>query len=161
MSKIVVDLEDRSNDSETVPLSAYEQRRDGGRFLKVLGIFAGIVASFLLIAAVGGFFYWRHLQTTPQYSLALLVDAARRDDQAAVDKYVDTDAVVDDFVPQITDKAVELYGRGLSPVVLKRIAIFAAPVLPTVKVRARAELPRLLRERKELELKTLRFFFRT
>ena len=53
---------------------------------------------------VVGFFYWQSIKTTPQYSLALLVDAARRDDQAEIDKLVNVDAVVDDFVPQITDK---------------------------------------------------------
>ena len=28
------------------------------------------------IAAIASYFYWQHLKTTPQYSLALIVDAA-------------------------------------------------------------------------------------
>jgi len=100
-----------------------------------------------VIGAVGGFFYWQSLKTTPQYSLALLVDAARRDDQAEIDKLVNVDAVVDDFVPQITDKAVELYGRGLAPSVINKLAVAVSPYLPAVKKRAKAEVPGLIREK--------------
>jgi hypothetical protein len=116
-------------------------------FLKILKIFALLLILFLLVGAVGGYFYWRNLQTTPQYSLALLVDAARRGDQAAIDKLVDTDAVVDDFMPQITGKAVELYGRGLAPATIQKMAQVAAPFLSAVKGRARAEVPVLIREK--------------
>ncbi len=115
--------------------------------LKILKILGGLLILFLVIGAIGGYFYWRNLQTTPQYSLALLVDAARRDDQAAVDKLVDTNAVVDDFMPQITGKAVELYGRGLAPATIQKVAQVAAPFLPAVKQRARAEVPVLIREK--------------
>ncbi|MEJ7701791.1 MAG: hypothetical protein WKF71_19420 [Pyrinomonadaceae bacterium] len=84
---------------------------------------------------------------TPQYSLALLVDAARRDDQAAIDDLVDTNAVIEDFVPQITDKAIELYGRNVPPQTIARVAQVAAPIMPAIKVRARAEIPGLIREK--------------
>lgn len=116
-------------------------------FLKILKIFAALVAVILLIGGIGGFFYWQNLKKTPQYSLALLVDAARRDDQAAVDQLVDTDAIVDDFMPQITNKAVELYGRGLAPATIQKIAQVAVPLMPAIKQRARAEVPNLIREK--------------
>lgn len=116
-------------------------------FLKILKIFGGLLILFLVIGAVGGYFYWRNLQTKPQYSLALLVDAARRGDEAAIDKLVDTDAVVDDFIPQITGKAIELYGRGLAPATIQKVAQVAAPFLPAVKQRARAEVPVLIRQK--------------
>jgi len=41
------------------------------RFLKI-GL--AIIASFAIVAGVGFFAYWQYLKTTPQYSLALLVD---------------------------------------------------------------------------------------
>ncbi|MBC7901300.1 MAG: hypothetical protein H7070_14745, partial [Saprospiraceae bacterium] len=66
-----------------------------------------------------------------------------------IDELVDSDAVVDDFLPQITAKAVELYGRGQPPQVIARIAQIAAPVLPAVKDRARGELPRAIRQKTE------------
>ncbi len=118
-----------------------------GGFRKFLKIFAAIIGLILIAGALGGYFYWRNLKQTPQYSLALLVDAARRDDQKAVDELVDTDAVVDDFMPQITDKAIELYGRGVAPATIQKIAQVAAPLMPAIKQRARSEVPNLIREK--------------
>lgn len=107
-------------------------------------LFVGIIG-----LGVAGFLYWQSLKGTPQYSLALLVDAARRDDQAAVGELVDTDAVVDDLMPQIMDKAVELYGRGLPPAVIAKVSSVAQPLMPAVKERAKAELPKLIRDKTE------------
>ena len=98
-------------------------------------------------AAVGGYVYWRSLAASPQYSLALMIDAAREGDDGRVNEFIDFDSVVEDFVPQVTDQAIELYGRGLPPEVVKRAAQVAAPLLPLVKSRARAEIPELLRDR--------------
>lgn len=106
-----------------------------------------VVLGLVLVAGVGAFFYYESLKSTPQYSLALLVDAAKRDDRSEIATLVNIDAVVDDFVPQITNKAVELYGRGQPPEVLRKVAKLALPLLPAVKERARAELPRVIRER--------------
>ena len=118
-----------------------------GIFVKVLKILAGLILLFVIVGAIGGFFYWRHLKTTPQYSLALLIDSARQDNQEKVDELVDTDAVVDDFLPQIIDKAIELYGRSLPQDVLKKVARVAQPLMPAVKERARDELPNLIRQK--------------
>jgi hypothetical protein len=153
MSKFVVNLNESPKDSPPTAVAAQtftenqNAARKPGVFLKILKIFGVALILFLVISAASGYFYWRNLKTTPQYSLALLVDAARRGDQAAVDKLVDTDAVVDDFMPQITGKAVELYGRGLAPATIQKITKVAAPFLPAVKQRARAEVPALIREK--------------
>ncbi len=120
-----------------------------GKLRKVLftaGVTAGVV---LVIAAVAGWFYWESMKQTPQYSLALLIEAARNNDQNATDELVDVGAVVDDFMPQITSKAVDLYGRGLPNETIARIATVAAPLLPAVKDRGRDELPNVIRERTE------------
>ncbi len=106
-----------------------------------------VLLGLVLVAGVAALLYYQSLRSTPQYSLALLVDAAKRDDKAEIAKLVDIDGVVDDFVPQITNKAVELYGRGQPPEVLKNVARLALPLLPAVKERARAELPRVIRDR--------------
>jgi hypothetical protein len=113
-------------------------------------VITGLV--FLAIAAIAAIslmIYYEGLRETPQYSLALLVDAAKRDDTARIDALIDIDGVVDDFVPQITGKAIELYGRGQPPQVLSKIQDMAKPLLPAVKDRARAELPRVIRDRTE------------
>lgn len=103
----------------------------------------------VLVAVAGGAIYYRTLKNTPQYSLALLVDAAKRDDKAEIDGLVDINTLVDGFMPQITDKAVELYGRGLPPQTLQKVATLAQPLMPAVKERARAELPKAIRSRSE------------
>jgi hypothetical protein len=149
MSKFVVDLNEKSAPDKTnaPAFGDYQKPKKRSAFLKIVGVLAALLAVVLLAGAIGGYFYWKSFEDTPQYSLALLIDAARRDDQAAVDQLVDTNAVVDDFMPQITEKAVELYGRGLPPQTLNKVAQVAAPVLPAVKERARAELPRVIREK--------------
>jgi len=111
-------------------------------------IFIALIA-LLAISCSAGFFYWRSLKSTPQYSLALLVDAARRDDKAEVGRLVDIDKVVDDFMPQIMSSAVEMYGRGLPPETITSLSVVAQPILPALKDRARNELPRVIRERTE------------
>lgn len=157
MSKFVVELNETQ---KTAPTNAPENPvadapestnlqppKKRSRLLKVLGALGIFLVFIVLAGAVGGYFYWQHLKKTPQYSLALLVDAARRDDQKAVDELVDTDAVVDDFLPQITNKAVELYGRNLPPATIAKIEQVAAPLLPAIKIRARAEVAGLIRDK--------------
>jgi len=153
MSKFVVDLgEQKAVDTGDGGASSprfgdYRQPQRQSVFLKILKIFGVAILFVGVIATVGGYLYWQNLKKTPQYSLALLVDAARRDDQAAVDQWVDTSAVVDDFVPQITDKAIELYGRNVPPQTIARVAQVAAPIIPAIKERARAEIPALIRDK--------------
>ena len=111
-------------------------------------IFIAMIA-LLVMSCSAGFIYWRSMKQTPQYSLALLVDAARRDDKAAVGGLVEIDKVVDDFVPQIMSSAVEMYGRGLAPAVISNLTVVAQPIMPALKDRARNELPRVIRDRTE------------
>lgn len=106
-----------------------------------------VVLGLIAVGGIGFLIYYQSLKDTPQYSLALLVHAAKRDDRGQVNSLVNTDAVVEDFVPQITNKAVEMYGRGQPPEVLRKVARLALPLLPAVKERAKAELPRVIRER--------------
>jgi hypothetical protein len=122
-------------------------KKKRSRVGKVLGVLGILLLAFLLVAGIGGYFYWQSVKATPQYSLALLVDAARRDDNQQIAQLVDTEAVVDSFVPQITDKAVELYGRNLPPAQIAKVKESAAPIMPAIKQRAKEELPRVIREK--------------
>lgn len=114
------------------------------KFLKTTGI---VLLVFLIVGGIGGFFYWQSVKKSPSYSLAMLVDGARRDDQAQVEQYVDMEAVIENFMPQVTSKAVELYGRNLSPQVIARVEEAAAPAIPIIKQRAKTELPQVIREK--------------
>ena len=146
MSSFRVDLDEPPKGKfENGPMFAVGRspKRPGRPFV----VASGVLAAIVLLAGFGCFLYWQNLKTTPQYSLALILDAAKRDDTATIDSLVDIDAIVEDFLPQVTNKAVELYGRGQPPEVLKKVARLALPLMPAVKDRARAELPHVIRER--------------
>ena len=121
------------------------RRRGVWRTVAVTALLTALTVS--LLGGLGFYVYWQRLRSTPQYSLALIVDAAKRNDDESVNELVDIDSVVDDFLPQITGKAVELYGRGLPPDIIGRVARIAAPVMPAVKDRAREELPGAIRHK--------------
>jgi len=124
--------------------------RSRGR--KIFVYFIAILLIIIVAGCAAGFIYWRNLQKTPQYSIALIVDAARNNDERTSNELIDIDSVVDDFVPQIVAKATELYGRGLPPELLAKAEIAAAPLMPAVKERARAEIPKVIRAKtKQLE----------
>jgi hypothetical protein len=115
--------------------------------MRVFRIALLVVEATAVVVGTSCYLYWRSYRSTPQYSLALLIEAARQDDRKAVGELVDIDLVVDDFVPQITGSAAEMYGRGLSEQTMRNLSKVATPILPAVKDRARAELPRVIRER--------------
>lgn len=150
MSQFTIDLDEPDDEVTTVETSLPEsvsepvpvKRR--GSWLKRIGVALLILA---VVGAAGGFFYWQRLKSTPQYSLALLVDAARRDDQEQMDRLVDTDSVVDSFLPQVIGKAVELYGKNTPPQAVNALTAMADKFKPAIKRRAREEVPRVIREK--------------
>ncbi len=119
---------------------------------RIFGYFAAILLVIIVAGSVVGYLYWRSLVKTPQYSIALIVDAARNNDEKTANELIDIDSVVEDFLPQIVAKAVELYGRGLPPQMLAKAELAAAPLMPAVKERARSEIPKVIRSKtKQLE----------
>lgn len=140
-------LDTANADTEAPGFGGYIEHVKPSRRRKLLLIIAGCLAVLIVVTSLAGYLYWQSFKNTPQYSLALLVDAARRDDQGEVDRIVAIDSVVDEFIPQITDKAIELYGRGLPPKTIARVARVATPVMPALKQRARAQLPNLIRKK--------------
>jgi nitrate reductase NapE component len=152
MSKMTINMpEEMAAPERGVPqFASVEPPRKKSRWRKFfLGVLAVLFAASL-IAAVGGYFYWQSYKKTPAYALALVVDAARRDDQAAVERLIDADKVVENFLPQITEKAIDLYGRGLPPAIVQKVSKLATPMLPAVGARAKRELPALIREKTKI-----------
>src|SRR5260370_13574096 len=77
------------------------RERRSGRAGRVLGFIAIILAVVIIGALAGGYFWWRHYQSRPAYSLALLVDAVQRSDGAEIDRLLDLDKITTDFVTQV------------------------------------------------------------
>ena len=92
----------------STPTPAKPPRRR--RRLALLLCFALVAAA---AAAAGG---WLYFQTTPAYTLALLADAAQRDDAAAFDSFVDADQVADGFVRQAVQGVAGQQAAGLAAV---------------------------------------------
>ena len=63
-----------------------------------------LLIMFVVGVAGGGYLWWHHYQSSPAYSLALLVDSSQRNDTAAVDGLLDTDKVTADFVSQVRQR---------------------------------------------------------
>jgi len=112
--------------------------------LKIVLIMLG---SAIVIAGGAFLLYYQSLKKTPQYSLALLIDAARRDDKEQFAQLIDTDAVVDDFIGQVMDKAIDMYGRGVPQVVIDKARSLTGPILPVIKSQAHDRLAAAIKVR--------------
>jgi len=76
--------------------------KKGSRGLgRLLLIIAAVLFLLVGAAAVGGYLWWRHYQGSPAYSLAVLADAAQRNDTATIDTILDTGKVTEGFVSQV------------------------------------------------------------
>jgi hypothetical protein len=142
-------LDTPNAETDTPGFGGYSEPVHRSRSRRIILTVSAVLGSVLILASIAGYFYWQSFKSTPQYSLALLVDAARRDDQSQIDQFVAIDDIVDEFMPQITGKAIELYGRGLPPQTIARVARVATPLMPALKQRARAQLPLIIRKKTE------------
>src|SRR5207302_3269323 len=82
---------------QAVPVRAARPRSRVGRIFGFIGI---ILVLVVIGIVAGGFFWWEHYKSQPSYSLALLIDAAQRNDHDAIDQLIDTDKVTANFVAQ-------------------------------------------------------------
>ena len=81
------------------------RKRGSGRGIgKPLLIIAIILLLIVGGLAAGGFFWWRSYQRGPTYALALLADAAQRDDTATVDSFLDVQKIGSDFTAQVRQR---------------------------------------------------------
>jgi hypothetical protein len=152
--RIVVNLEQptpHSAQNSAGGRSVFNENGTGsrGRFSKILLILGGLLLLAIMVGGIGGLWWWSSLQKSPAYSLALLITAARKDDTKTIEQLLDTNSVVDTFVPQIADKARERYGRGLPPETVKRAEQMLQPLLPEIKNIASRDIPRIIKEKAE------------
>jgi len=110
------------------------------RWPKVLALLFAICAVIVLIAAAAVFFWWRNYQTTPAYSLALVVDAAQRDDMAAFTSHLDDEALAKNLEGSVRDKASSRYGFALNQTLQGKIDGLIPTLLPELKDRIHAEV---------------------
>jgi hypothetical protein len=103
------------------------------RWLRILALLALFVAVFVVVIAVAGFFSWRRFQASPEYSLALLVDAALRNDQEQLTKLIDDDEIAKNMMASVSQKAVDRYGSAINPSTQQQVDKLMPTLLPQVK----------------------------
>lgn len=140
-NRIVINME-RVRTAAHIPHMPKRGSR-GARILALVGILLVVI---VLGIALGAFLWWQNFKTKPAYSLALLVDAVQRNDDAAFNDLVDTDKVVENFVPQVTEKAIGRYAAALTAPLRKQVEALVPKLLPSVKEQVRAEVVKKIKE---------------
>jgi len=123
--RIVINLDE----PKTAGAKPVRKRR---RWPRVLGILALLVLIVLVVAAAGGFFWWRNYQSTPAYSVTLLVDAAQRNDLAEFQKRINDDEIAKNLVASVSQKAGR-YGYAINSSIQQQIDSLMPSLLPRLK----------------------------
>ena len=110
-----------------------QARRKSRRWLRILALLAIVVVVVIGLAGVGGFFWWRHYQSTPAYSLTLLVDAAQRGDVEELAKRIDDEEVARNMAADVSKKASARYGFAISSVTQQKIDQAMPSLMPRLK----------------------------
>lgn len=132
-SRIVVDV---------ARAQAEAQKKKGGglgRVKRYLSLTALIIIGVVLVLLVSSYVWWRGFEKSPAYSLALLVDAAQRDDKQAVESLINADTIAEGFIPQVVEK---LAGQGsqLTPQARAQLTNVMPQLLPRVRETMRDEI---------------------
>ena len=140
--RIVINLDQPG----VAPVSTFGARRKARRWPKVVAILLVLIFVSIVGLAVGGFLWWRHYQTTPAYSVALIIDAAQRDDMVAFGKQVDDDAVARNLVADVSKKASDRYGVALNASLQRQIDVVIPSLIPRLKDTIHQEMANELKE---------------
>ena len=145
-NRIVINLDQPGGVPRTTPLRSRSRARDGRRWPKVLGILAAFCVAIVVIVGIALFFWWRHYQKTPAYSLALIVDAAQRDDMVAFRNQLDDEQIARNLVASVREKASSRYGLALSDSLQKKIDDLLPALWPQFKDRVHTEVAKEVKE---------------
>ena len=126
MARIVINF-----DPSKAPAAAGPKRRR--RWPKILAIFAICILVFIAAVAIAGYFSWRRFQTSPEYSLALLVDAAQHNRTDELSKLIDEDEIAKNMIANVSQKAAGRYGVAITPAAEQQIDNVTSSALPRIK----------------------------
>jgi len=123
MGRIVVNLE-----PGTTPA-----RRKPRRWGRILALVGALILGIIILAVAGVFLWLRNYQKSPAYSLALLVQAAQRNDTQELAKLMDDDEIVRNMVGRISQKAGDRYGLALNTNVKQQLDQVVSSSTPALK----------------------------
>lgn len=141
--RIVINIDGPATETVQRPRTGGRKPR---RWLRVLAILAGLALVVVVAAAVGGFLWWRHYQTTPAYTLTLLIDAAQRNDPAEFQKRIDDDEIAKNMVAPVSQKATGRYGVAMNSSVQAQIDKLVPAMLPRLKQTIHDEVVKDIKE---------------
>jgi hypothetical protein len=127
-------------------------RRKSRRWARILALVALFIAGVIILAAAGGYFWWRNYQSTPVYSLALLMDAAQRGETDEMAPLLDREEIVRNMMTKVSQKAVNRYGGLVSTTAQQKIeqAVTSLPNLnQTIGVAVESEMQSLAGDQSE------------
>jgi hypothetical protein len=107
-------------------------RQQPRRWARILALVAVFILVVIVLAFAGLFFWWRSYQTSPSYSLALLVQAAQRGDTQETAKLMDDEEIIRNMIGRISQKTSDRYGLAMNTNVkqqLDRMVSTSAPAL--------------------------------
>jgi len=128
--RIVINLDGPAGDATQRSKTSGNKRR---RWPRVLGILALLVLLFVVAAAVGGYFLVRRYQSSPTYALALIFDAAQRNDAAEFQKRINDEEIAKNMTAAVSQKAAARYGQALNSSMQQKIDSTMQSLLPRVK----------------------------
>ena len=129
--KIVINLDAPASPGAGKPTGPRAGKRR--RWPRVLAVLMLLLVIGVVGAGVGGFFLWRHFQSTPTYTLALMLDAAQSNDVAEFQKQIDEDEVAKNVAARVNQKAAARYGYALNSSIQQRIDSAMPSLLSRVK----------------------------
>jgi hypothetical protein len=142
--RIVINLDPPGRSVGAV--ASYGAQKETRRWPKVIAILLVLMFVGSVSLAIGGFFWWRHYQTTPAYSLALIIDAAQRDDMVAFAKQLDDDAVARNLASEVSKKASDRYGIALNASLQRQIDYMVPSLVPRFKDTIHQEVAKEIKE---------------
>jgi hypothetical protein len=147
-NRIVINLDSPQNAMSSGPRGGqiYAAPSRARRWPKVIAILLVLLFVVTLGLALAGYFWWRNYQTTPAYSLALIIDAAQHNDMAAFEKQIDDDAIARNLVADVSKKAASRYGLALSSSLQKQIDTLIPTLLPRLTDTIHEEVAREIKE---------------
>ena len=117
-----------------------------GRWRRILALLMFVVLFVVVAAIVGGFFGWRYYQSTPSYTLTLLIDAAQRNDVAEFQKRIDDEEIAKNMLASVSQKAAGRYGFALNSSIQQRIDTIVPTLLPGLKQTVHDEVVKEIKE---------------
>jgi|SRR5689334_782258 len=141
--RIVINLDGPATETVQRPRTSVRKPR---RWLRVLAILTGLALVVVVAAAVGGFLWWRHYQTTPTYTLTLLADAAQRNDVAEFEKRINDEEIAKNMAASVSEKAAARYGLALNNSIKDQIDKLVPSLLPRLKQTSHDEVVKDIKE---------------